>query len=191
MLVVQYGQILKEWDSCVISGRWRLVQRDELYDVQADPGQQNNVAAQHPDVVKQMRAHYEKWWAGVEPTLADFCPISLGASQENPVMLSCSDWLEIYCDNVNSVLSGIGGARGGRGRGGETDGEYEIAGALAVERSLPLNAPCEKMTIAAAQVRPSIARARLALARRSDSEDVADASPPSSGETTRGKARAG
>jgi hypothetical protein len=30
-------------------------------------------------VVKAMRDHYEKWWAGLEPTLNDFVPISIGA----------------------------------------------------------------------------------------------------------------
>jgi arylsulfatase len=146
MLVVQYGQILKEWDSCVIWGRWRLVKRDELYDIQADPGQQHNVAAQQPEIVRRMRARYEKWWDGVEPTLGDFCPISLGTEQENPVLLSCSDWLEIYCDNVQSVLNGAGGSRGGPWSVEvEKEGSYDIAVARwPFERSLALSAPCPR-----------------------------------------------
>ena len=35
-LVVQYGQIPRKFDACVIWGDWRLVKGEELYDVQAD-----------------------------------------------------------------------------------------------------------------------------------------------------------
>ena len=37
--VVQYGQIPKKFDSCVIWGKWRLVKGEELYDVEADRAQ--------------------------------------------------------------------------------------------------------------------------------------------------------
>ncbi len=79
VFVVQYGQILKKFDACVISGKWRLVNGQELYDVHADRAQQTNVAAQHPDVVAALRDYYEKWWQGLEPTLSAFVPITLGA----------------------------------------------------------------------------------------------------------------
>jgi arylsulfatase len=41
----------------------------ELYDLKADPGEQTNVAAQHSEVVKDMDAAYDKWWAEVLPAL--------------------------------------------------------------------------------------------------------------------------
>ena len=127
MLVVQYGQILKKWDSCAIWSKWRLVNGEELYDIENDAGQKNDVAAPHADVVNRMRDHYERWWSGVEPTLRDFCPISIGSAQENPVALSCSDWQEVYCDNIAAVLSGAGGPRGGPWNVlVESDGEYQI-----------------------------------------------------------------
>ncbi|MDQ6701169.1 MAG: arylsulfatase, partial [Acidobacteriota bacterium] len=112
-LVVQYGQILKKWDACVIWRNWRLVKGEELYDIQTDPGQKSDVAAQHADVLKKMRDYYEAWWARRAPTLRDFAPISIGAEQENPVMLCSSDWQEVYADNPLAVLNAIGGPRGG------------------------------------------------------------------------------
>ena len=36
MFVVQYGQTLKKFDSCIVWGKWRLVGGEELYDVEAD-----------------------------------------------------------------------------------------------------------------------------------------------------------
>jgi len=60
----------------VRSARWHLVNDDkqglkrwELYDVKADPGEKNDLAARHPEVVKQMDAAYDEWWADVLPLL--------------------------------------------------------------------------------------------------------------------------
>jgi hypothetical protein len=92
MLVVQYGQTPQAGDCCVIWNRWRLVAGKELYDIKADPGQQTDVAVRRPDVVTRIRDYYAKWWSGVESRLRDIEPISLGASKENPVYLSSSDW---------------------------------------------------------------------------------------------------
>jgi len=106
MLVVQYGQEPQKWDSCVLKGKWRLVHGEELYDVGNDRAQEHDVAAKYPDVVRQLRDHYEQWWAGVEPRLYDFSPISIGAPQENPVMLSAADWTNVYCDNMQNLRAG-------------------------------------------------------------------------------------
>ncbi len=128
MLVVQYGQNPATWDSCVIWGRWRLVYGKELFDLQADPGQKTDVAAQHKDVVARMRVYYEKWWAGVEPLLKEYSPIALGSEKENPVRLSSSDWQKVYCDNNKHVSDAVGGPRGEAWHVYvERDGEYEIA----------------------------------------------------------------
>jgi arylsulfatase len=107
MLVVQYGQKPEKWDCAVLWNKWRLVKGKELYDLRTDPGQQKDVSAEHPDVLARMRAHYEKWWAGVEPRLDDFSPISIGADQENPVTLSAADWANVYCDNMNNLRAGL------------------------------------------------------------------------------------
>jgi arylsulfatase len=101
-----------------------------------------------------MRDHYEKWWAGVEPGLNDFLPISIGSQHENPVALSSSDWEGVYCDNVQTVSGGTNGRLGGP-RGGpwniyvERDGEYEVAlSRWPPHLSLALTAgrPAQKMT---------------------------------------------
>ncbi|MFH1266131.1 MAG: arylsulfatase [Planctomycetota bacterium] len=97
MLVVQYGGLRKAqpqpWDSTVMLSQWRLVKGEELYDVKADPGQQSDVAADHPDLVRKLRDHYQNWWADLQPALGQYVPISLGADQENPTRLSSLDWL--------------------------------------------------------------------------------------------------
>ena len=38
----------------------------------SDPGEKKDVAAEHPDVVREMDAAYDKWWDEVLPLLEEF-----------------------------------------------------------------------------------------------------------------------
>jgi arylsulfatase len=125
-LVVQYGQKPAKFDSCVMRNKWRLVHGNELYDLQSDPGQKANVADQQPEVVKQLRGDYEKWWGEVEPLLADPVPIVIGAKEENPMTLSAADWWNVYCDNMNDLRTGKTANSVWNIRAAE-NGQYEIA----------------------------------------------------------------
>jgi hypothetical protein len=126
-LVVQYGQIPKKFDACVIWGKWRLVKGDELYDIDADRAQKMNVADKHPEVVKAMRNYYESWYSGLEPILNDFVPISIGAKQQPVVELNSGDWEGIYADNTGYVREAVGGPTGGHWHiTVEEPGEYEF-----------------------------------------------------------------
>ena len=53
--------------SAVRTAQWRLVNNVELYDVFQDRGQEKDVAADHPEVVKRLRQSYDTWWKEVEP----------------------------------------------------------------------------------------------------------------------------
>ncbi len=126
-LVVQYGQIPKKFESCIIWGKWRLVKGEELYDIDADRSQKANIAHKNPDVVKAMRDYYETWWKGLEPTLNDFVPISIGAKQQPLVELTSGDWEGIYADNTGYVREAVGGPTGGHWHIlVEEAGEYEF-----------------------------------------------------------------
>jgi arylsulfatase len=97
MLVTQYGGLVQthpqKWDSTVMWNQWRLVKGEQLYDIKADPGQEEDIAGANPDIVAKMRAHYEQWWGRIEPTLSDFVPIGIGSDRENPACLTSLDWL--------------------------------------------------------------------------------------------------
>lgn len=107
MLVVQYGQRPLKGEAAVLWNKWRLVHHKELFDLKTDPGQLKDVAAAHPDILKKMQDHYDKWWADIEPQLDEFSPISIGADQENPVTLSAADWANVYCDNMGNLRAGL------------------------------------------------------------------------------------
>jgi len=173
MLVVQYGQIPKKWESCMIWGKWRLVNGEELFDIKADPGQASEIGKAHPDVRRKMRDHYEKWWAGVEAKITDFAPISIGAAQANPVRLTSSDWEDIYCDNPRNVSDADGGPQGGPWNVlVERDGTYEISlSRWPAELGLPLTAGREPQKMTAGNLPPGkavpVAGAKLTIAGQS------------------------
>lgn len=63
----------------------------ELYDMEHDPGEEHNIAGEHPDIVFQMRKRYEDWYwdvtKGLEPPVRNL----VGTAHENPVTLGTQD----------------------------------------------------------------------------------------------------
>ena len=53
----------------LVSDNKENIKRWALYDLQSDPGETNDIAAQHPDIVKALDAEYDKWWAEMLPML--------------------------------------------------------------------------------------------------------------------------
>lgn len=58
--------------------RWHLVNPShdnrkswQLYDVQNDPGETNDIAKEHPDVVAELDQHFEKWWSETLPFMVN------------------------------------------------------------------------------------------------------------------------
>jgi arylsulfatase A-like enzyme len=80
-------------DCAARTQRWKLVNGKELYDMEADPAEQFDVAAKHPGVAAKLRAETEQWFQDVSATRGYDPPrIYLGAPQENPVLLTRQDW---------------------------------------------------------------------------------------------------
>jgi arylsulfatase A-like enzyme len=80
-------------DYQVLTERWRLVkrQKEELYDMQRDPEQRQDIAAQNPDVVKALHKEYEKWWEDISQDFDKYDEIIVGSTQEDPTMLYSHD----------------------------------------------------------------------------------------------------
>lgn len=88
----------KAWQSsCVLKDNWRLIDGKELYDLAKDPAQRQDVAADHPGVVEELRALYPPFWESVSPGMTPVA-IDLGSEAENPTVLCSQDW---YMPNGN------------------------------------------------------------------------------------------
>ena len=80
------------YHSAVLTNRWRLVNGRELYDMSVDPGQDDDVADDHPEVVASLRSRYEAWWDDVTARFDEYLEIPVGAEEANPVRLTSFDW---------------------------------------------------------------------------------------------------
>lgn len=101
-------QPVKFHNFAIRSQRWKLLHDSgfgkesfqgepqfELYDMENDPYEMNNVAGQHPEQVRELKQAYETWFEEVSNTRPDnYAPprIHVGTPHENPVTLTRQDW---------------------------------------------------------------------------------------------------
>lgn len=79
ILVHHVGRWLKgsdpsdaKYKNCAIQNSgFSLVHNEELYDLQADPGETTNVIAEHPEVLAKLRSAYDKWWEEALPLMVN------------------------------------------------------------------------------------------------------------------------
>ena len=134
MLVVQYGRqplyrlrVPDKWDACVLWRKWRLVNGNELYNLETDPSQERSVFTEAPEVAEKMRDYYEQWWEKVEPIIDDVSYISVGSEYEDPTVLTSHDWMmRNTADVLYHVREGIN-ISGAWNVFVERDGKYEIS----------------------------------------------------------------
>ena len=121
MLVTNYSRMPGELDypspdspslvrregAAVLWKRWRLLEGNALYDLDADPAQQTNVIDQHPEVAKAMQDHLDAWWSEVEPIVNEPQRIIIGSDAENPSMLSACEWADVFVDQQRQVRIGV------------------------------------------------------------------------------------
>lgn len=83
----------QKWRNCaVMTQKWRLVNGKELYDIEKDPAQKQNLSQQHPEVVQDLRQQYESWWESISTRFDEYVPIELGHVVANPTTLTAHDW---------------------------------------------------------------------------------------------------
>ena len=80
-------------NSAARTQRYKLVNGVELYDMEHDPGESKNIAAEKPEVVAKLRAEQQKWFEDVSATRGYAPPrIFIGTEVDNPVYLTRQDW---------------------------------------------------------------------------------------------------
>jgi arylsulfatase A-like enzyme len=113
----------------------------QLYDMQNDPGQKQEISAKHPELVQQLSTAYDAWFADISRDGLRRFPLPIGHAEHNPVELHApqayydpplqfangpgfaNDWLTGWTNAKAKVWFEIDVA---------TAGEYDIELALAL-----------------------------------------------------------
>ncbi len=74
--------------------RFRLV-GEQLFDIQADPGQTTDVAVAHPDLVAEMRAEFDEFWKSAVPWMVN---------ESAPLSTTRPFWLAYEAQTANGPL---------------------------------------------------------------------------------------
>ncbi len=78
--------------SAVMTDRWRLVNGEELYAIKEDPEQRRDLAAEHPELVAELRTAYGAWWKKVSRQFEEEIPIAIGGPGASRLRLNTYDW---------------------------------------------------------------------------------------------------
>ncbi|OYW11317.1 MAG: hypothetical protein B7Z55_19480, partial [Planctomycetales bacterium 12-60-4] len=77
----------------------------QLYDMQADPGEDKNIAKENPEIVKELSAKYDAWFADISSEGLQRFPLPIGHTEQNPVELHAPQG---YYDKPLHFASGPG-----------------------------------------------------------------------------------
>ena len=99
--------IMRREGAGVLWKRWRYLRENELYDLSSDPMQQANVIDSFPEVAEKMRNHLYDWWEQVKDIANEPQRVVIGSNEENPMMLTACDWLDVFVDQQMQVLRGV------------------------------------------------------------------------------------
>ncbi len=76
---------------CVMSQQWRLVNGKELYNIEKDPEQRDDISSRHTELVEQMKQAYGEWWNMTNGRANRLEYITVGSPLANPVVLNGHD----------------------------------------------------------------------------------------------------
>jgi hypothetical protein len=75
-----------------MQGKLRLINGKELYDLNVDPEQKDDISSKYPDIAKRLREGYEVWWDKVSKQFDEEIPISIGSDKEIVTCINSQDW---------------------------------------------------------------------------------------------------
>lgn len=123
--------LVKGRNYTVMDNQYRLVDGKELYDINKDLAQKNNIIKEYPEEAERLAVGYEKWWDSFDaPVLnSKYAYIKVGSSYENPSRISVHDMLT---GRLNRAWHQYGIAKADRANGRwkievVEEGDYKIS----------------------------------------------------------------
>jgi arylsulfatase A-like enzyme len=102
-----HGQtVVRKEGAAVLWKGWRLLESRELYNLNVDPLQKENVYEQNLEVVKRMENRLDIWWDKVKDDVNEPQKIVIGTENENPSILTACDWLDVFIDQQPQISRG-------------------------------------------------------------------------------------
>ena len=62
--------------------------------------------SEHPEIALKMRSQLDDWWNTVKDIANEPQPIIIGSDNENPMMLTACDWMDVFVDQQGQVKRG-------------------------------------------------------------------------------------
>lgn len=121
----------KDLQYCMMTKKWRLVNGNELYDINNDLAQENNLYTTYPDVVKSLKQDYDNYWSSFLDYDEDeyFTRMIVGSEKQEEVMLGAID---LFLENEKNLVVNQASVREAKVTNGcwfieiEQDGTYEF-----------------------------------------------------------------
>ncbi|TXF90223.1 arylsulfatase [Neolewinella aurantiaca] len=117
--------------AAILNEKWRLLNGDELYDVEEDRLQDRDVAAQHPDLVRRMRADNARFIAAAQAVIRyDELPCTvIGNEAQEEVKLTIQHAIgeDVGIWKADQVAAGMKNSNNTHAIEVEREGWYEIA----------------------------------------------------------------
>ncbi len=89
----QRTMLPKKWGgAAAMQGSWRLVRGKELYDLETDPGQENNIIKAHPEMARHLAAEFDLYWERVTPGDREHSRPIIGTRQDPETYLTSEEW---------------------------------------------------------------------------------------------------
>lgn len=116
---------VKKWQrATVLWGKWRLVNKNELYNIGNDPSQRKNVFKLNNSVAQKMTKYYDNWYEELKENINKPQYFVIGSEHENPIKIYSNEWVGDYCTNQSTLLKAE--AKGYWNLDVEKEGKYEI-----------------------------------------------------------------
>jgi arylsulfatase A-like enzyme len=84
---------VKWMNSLAMTERWRLINGEQLYNIKSDPGQNQNIADTHPEVIAELRQRYERHWLELGMAGYPYPRPIIGSKFEEETWLAPDAWI--------------------------------------------------------------------------------------------------
>jgi arylsulfatase A-like enzyme len=84
---------VKGMNSLVATKQWRLINGKNLYDIKSDPGQTNNLADDHPQIVKKLNQKYDQHWDDLAMAKNPYPRPIVGSGYDQETVLVPDAWI--------------------------------------------------------------------------------------------------